>query len=95
MTLDELRTKHKADILRIAGQYGVTNIRVFGSVVRGDARPDSDVDILVNLTKPLGFQFFEFEDRLKTMMHCDIDLVTERSLHPYLKDRILGEAVPL
>lgn len=95
MTLDELRKKHKADILRIAGQYGVTNIRVFGSVARGDAGPNSDLDLLVHVPKGIGLGFFECGQKLSDALGKEVELVTERSLHPYIRDNVLRDATPL
>lgn len=95
MTLEELRKTHREAILRIAAEYGVTDIRVFGSVARGQATQGSDIDLLVRLSRPLGLDFFEFEDRLEKTLGVEMDVVTEGGLHHLLKDRILADAVPL
>ncbi len=95
MKLEELRAK-KPEIEALAAKYGVSNIRVFGSVARGDAREDSDIDLLVTLPTDISLlgrahihnAFIDFFDR-------DIDLVSDRSISPYLKKFILDEAVPL
>ena len=95
MTLDELRTKHKADIERITSQYGIANIRVFGSTVRGDAGPDSDVDLLVTLTQPIGWGYAGCQIELEEALQMKVDLISDRGLSPRIGPYILKEAVPL
>lgn len=78
----------------LAERYGVTRLALFGSTARGEARPDSDVDVIVgfdgpaNSTRYFGVQFF-LEDEL----NCAVDLVTEKALRPELKPFIEREAV--
>ncbi len=73
---------------------GVQSLAVFGSVIYGEAGPDSDVDILVEFAKPVGFfAFFEVRERLEEILGCRVDLVTREALHPRLRDGILKEAV--
>ena len=73
---------------------GVQSLAVFGSVIHGEAGPDSDVDILVEFAKPVGFfVFFEVKERLEKFLGCSVDLVTRKALHPRLRDEILNEAV--
>lgn len=95
MTLEELRAKHKNDILRITGEYGITNVRVFGSIARGEADEDSDVDLLVTLTKPLGLKFIGCKLDLEEELEMPIDLVTDSGLDKYIGPYILQEATPL
>ena len=72
----------------------VQSLAVFGSVIHGEAGPDSDVDILVEFAKPVGFfAFFEVRERLEEILGCRVDLVTREALHPRLRDGILKEAV--
>ena len=73
---------------------GVQSLAVFGSVVHGEAGPDSDIDILVEFAKPVGFfAFFEVKEQLEKLLGCPVDLVTRNALHPRLRDEILNEAV--
>ena len=73
---------------------GVRSLAVFGSVIHGEAGPDSDVDILVEFVKPVGyFAFFGVKERLEEILGCRVDLVTREALHPRLRDGILKEAV--
>lgn len=95
MTLDQLRQRRE-EIVQLARQYGAHDVRVFGSVARGDARPDSDLDILVRFER--GRSLFDqagFELDLETLLGCAVDIVSEGGISPHLKDRIHAEAVPL
>jgi hypothetical protein len=88
-------TKRDA-ILRLAEHHGATNVRVFGSVARGEEGPDSDIDLLVTMGN--GRSYFDlvglWQD-LEELLGRKVDVVTDGGLSPYLKDRILAEAVPL
>jgi predicted nucleotidyltransferase len=92
MTLDEaLETLRAARPL--LDRYGVARIGVFGSVARGEAGPDSDVDLLVEF-KPdqhPGFEFFELQETLEELFGTDVDLATSKSLHRLMRDRVLKE----
>jgi len=73
---------------------GVRSLALFGSVVRGEAKPDSDVDILVEFSKPVGlFGFIRLKHRLEEILGRSVDLVTRAALKPQLRDRILEECV--
>jgi predicted nucleotidyltransferase len=84
------------EILRIAAKHGARNVRVFGSVARGEASPESDVDLLVEVgpTTSSWFPAGLILD-LEELLGCPVEVVTERGLSPYLRDRVLAEAVPL
>jgi predicted nucleotidyltransferase len=96
MNIDELLQKKHEEILRIAARHGAYNVRVFGSAVRGEAGPDSDVDFLVEVGPgrsawfPAGLVL-----DLEELLGCKVDVVTEQALHWYIRDRVLKEAVPL
>lgn len=94
MTLDELR-KHKPQIEAIAARHGITNIRVFGSVVRGEARPDSDVDLLVHYTRHLPWAGVGVRREMAEALQRPVDMVDDECLHKYIGPYILKEAVPL
>jgi predicted nucleotidyltransferase len=95
VTLDTLR-HDRAEILRLAGRRGARNLRVFGSVARGEANENSDLDLLVewepnrSLLDHAGL-VEDLQDRLGLRVHIG----TERSLHWYARERILREATPL
>jgi uncharacterized protein len=86
----------REEILRIATKHGAYNVRVFGSVVRGEARVDGDVDLLVEL-KPgrslLDHAALQLE--LEELLGRKVDIVPERGLKTRVRDRVLREAVPL
>jgi predicted nucleotidyltransferase len=94
--IDERLMAHRAEILRVAALNGARNVRVFGSVARGEASTDSDIDILVDLEPKrslldLSGLLLDLQD----LLGCKVDVVTERSLHWYIRDRVLQEAVSL
>lgn len=90
--LDEIRAKlaaHRGELDRLH----VRSISVFGSRARGDARPDSDIDLIVEFSKSVGFvHFFKVEKRLERLLGRKIDMTTPGGLHPRLKDAILKDA---
>ncbi|HEY83861.1 MAG TPA: nucleotidyltransferase family protein [Chloroflexi bacterium] len=95
MEFDEIKVK-RAEILKIAANYGARNVRVFGSVARGEAARDSDVDFLVDMETDrslldMGGLLMDFQD----LLACKVDLVTENSLHWYIRDKVLQEAIAL
>lgn len=96
MLLDELRSK-KDIIEALGGQYGARHIRVFGSVARGEERPDSDVDFLVDF--PCGYDLFTqrlpLTERLADLLHRRVELVPEHELNRHIREQVLKEAVEL
>ncbi len=95
-TLDRLRQEKRAIILRLTEQHGCRNIRVFGSVATGDSRAEGDIDFLVDLEE--GRNLFDLGGLLadlKDALASDVDLVEARCLHPYIRDRVPAEALPL
>jgi uncharacterized protein len=96
MQLDEVLVKRRNDILGIAARHGAYNVRVFGSVARGEAGADSDLDVLVDMEP--GRSLFDLGGLLvdlQDLLHCEVDVVTEKGLRPRIKERVLKEAVPL
>ena len=96
MGVNELLKNKRAEIFRIATQHGARNVRIFGSVARGEARPDSDVDFLVDMEEgrsllDLGGLLMDLQD----LLHCKVDVVTEKGLRERIRNRVLREAVPL
>jgi predicted nucleotidyltransferase len=92
----EVLETRRSDILRVAARYGATNVRVFGSAARGEAGPESDIDLLVDLEP--GRSLFDLGGllmELQELLGCEIDVVTEQSLHWYIRDRIVAEARPI
>lgn len=95
-TLESLRAR-RHDIIALAEKHGATNVRVFGSVARGEATPESDVDLLVDqdwsrLTAWGGMGLIiELED----LLDCKVDVATIEELKPRIRERALREAVRL
>ncbi|GAB4433841.1 MAG: nucleotidyltransferase family protein [Chloroflexi bacterium OHK40] len=87
---------HRDAITRIAHRHGVTRVRVFGSIVRGEATPESDIDLLVE-TGPETSAWFPagLILDLEQLLGRRVEIVTERALHPAIRDRVLQEARPL
>src|SRR2546429_5596915 len=96
MSLDELLQEKREDILRIATRRGATNVRVFGSVARGESDSESDIDILVDLEPgrslfDLGGLLMDLQD----LLNCNVDVVTEDGLRDRIRERVLKEAIAL
>lgn len=93
--LEALRAK-QSEIESIAAKHGAGNLRVFGSVARGDARENSDVDLLIDIVGPTTPWFpGSLLTDLESALGRRVDIVIARSLHPLLRESILKEAVPL
>jgi hypothetical protein len=94
-TLDAIRGRRK-DILEIAGKHGATNVRIFGSVLRGDDGPTSDIDLLVD-TAGVTSAWFPAGPilDLEELLARKIDVVTERGLNPFIREQVLREARPV
>ena len=96
MTPLELLQQKREDIRRIAAKHGAYNIHVFGSVARGEAGPDSDIDLLIE-KGPATTSWFPagLVLDLEEILGRRVEIVTEKALHPALRDRVLRDAVPL
>lgn len=95
MDLNLLRKKYKTQILQIAEECNVDNIRVFGSVARGESTKNSDIDFLVHMRPNSGLKFLSLQWKLEELLKIKVDVVEEEYLHHRIKDRILEEAVNL
>ncbi len=92
----ELLRSRRAEILRLAALHGATNVRVFGSVARGEADDQSDIDFLVDMGSGRSLlDLGAFLDDLQRLLRQPVDIVTERGLKARIRDRLLREAVPL
>ena len=96
MVSDRSLNEHRDEILSIAARHGARNVRLFGSVARGDARPDSDIDLLVDLEpgRSLLDHVGLWQD-LEELLGRRVDVVVDGGLSPHLEKRILAEATPL
>lgn len=96
MDLITLQQEYREQILSIAEMCNSENIRIFGSVVRGEQREDSDIDFLVHMKPNSGlFDIGGLQWRLEELLQCKVDVVPDTCLHPRIRDRVLKEAVPL
>ena len=96
MTGRELLRQHRADILRLAAKHGAIDVRVFGSVARGEAGEASDIDLLVRMAPgrslfDLGALVMDLQDLLGRR----VDVVTERGLRPRIREHVVRDAVPV
>ncbi len=96
MSVGELLQEKREEILSLASKHGAFNVRIFGSVVRGEDRPDSDVDFLVELEaeRSLLDRVALIQD-LEDLLGRKVDVATVKGLRDVWRDRILKEAVPL
>lgn len=93
--VDLVKSKRR-QILQLAKQHGVTGIRVFGSMARGDAGPDSDVDLLIEVgATPSPWFPGGFIADLEELLGRRVQVVTEHGLDELLRDHVLEEAIPL
>ena len=96
MDVSKLLQEKRDQILALAAKRGAYNVRVFGSVARGEAGPESDIDLLVDLEQNctlfnLGGLLMDLEE----LLGYPVDIVTEKGLHWYIRDQVLAEAQPL
>lgn len=92
MGLEEVRAileAHRGELKAL----GVREVYVFGSTARGEAGPESDVDLIVVLERPLGFAFFELKERLEAWLGRSVDLTTPDGLREDLRESVLRSAV--
>jgi len=96
MKLDDLLREKREEVLRLIARYGGSNVRVFGSVARGDFGPESDIDLLILPGPGMGlFEKAALERELAELLGCRVNLVSERGLRPRVRERVMQEAVTL
>ena len=96
MNLEELRKKHKKDILAITDKYGVTNVRVFGSVVRGEATKNSDLDLLATYPEKLSLMdLVGMEYEIQDEIGMPVEVISDEAINKFMKERIMSDAKPL
>ena len=96
MPLQELIRVRREDILRTAAHYGASNVRIFGSVARGNTDEQSDIDFLVDMEA--GRSLFDLGGLLtdlENLLGCSVDVVTEKGLRDRIRNRVLEEAISL
>ncbi|TVR62493.1 MAG: DNA polymerase subunit beta [Candidatus Competibacteraceae bacterium] len=96
MKLDEFIQARRETILQIARRHGVGQVRVFGSLARGEATENSDLDLLIDVTGPTTPWFpGGLVAELEALLGCRVDVVETNALRKELRDRVLKEATPL
>jgi predicted nucleotidyltransferase len=96
MEIDKVLQRRRDEILRIAASHGARDVRVFGSLARGKAGPESDIDILVKLDTGRNLlDIVAIKQDLEDPLGCKVDVVTEAAISPYIREEVLREAVSL
>jgi uncharacterized protein len=96
MNIGQLLREKRQDILSVADKYGAHNIRVFGSVARGEADEKSDLDLLVEFEPKVRlFDWLHMEEDLEKLLGVSVDIVAENALKGKMAQRVLKDAVPL
>ena len=96
MTAQDAVRQHRDEIIAIAARHGATNVRVFGSVARGTDGPESDLDLLVDVTGEASPWFpAELLVDLEDLLGIEVDVLTEPTIYWVIRDRVLAEARPL
>jgi uncharacterized protein len=96
MGISEVLKEKRGEVLRLAALHGARKVRIFGSVARGDAGPTSDIDFLIELEPGRSLlDHVGFKQDLEDLLTRKVDVVTEKALHWYIRDRVLAEAIPL
>ena len=94
--IKEMLAQKREAILEIAAKHGASNVRVFGSVSRAEAGPESDIDFLVELERGRTLlDHAELYLELRQLLGHEVDVVTEKGLRPRIRDRVLKEAVAI
>jgi len=92
----DLLRERREEILHVAAKHGARNVRVFGSIARGDDDEQSDIDLLVEFES--GRSLLDHAAlwlELQELLGCKVDVVSDRGIKPRMRDRVLREAVPL
>ncbi len=96
MSIQELLRSKRTKILQLAARHGARKVRLFGSVARGEARQESDIDFLVEMERGRSLlDLIELSHDLETLLERKVDVLTDGGLSPYLEQRIHAEAVLL
>jgi predicted nucleotidyltransferase len=95
-TLEEVRSELRAILPELRARWPIASLGVFGSYVRGEQGEDSDLDLLVDLDRPVSlFTFLEMEEEIGRRLGLRVEMVTRPALRPYAGDSILRELVPV
>ena len=96
MKINELLRQKREEVLKLAHQHGASRVRVFGSVAKGEDTESSDLDLLVEMEPGRSLlDLVAIKQDLEELLGCKVDVVTEASVSPYLRERVLNEAIGL
>ena len=94
MNKDEIKKRINTQLPLLRDKYHIKNLGIFGSVVRGDHKAGSDIDILVEFNYPIGFfDFIRLENFLSQTLNRKVDLISKKALKPAIKKDILKEVI--
>ncbi|MGB9833153.1 MAG: nucleotidyltransferase family protein [Caldisericum exile] len=88
--ITQILAEHKEEIRQ---KYGVKIIGIFGSYARNEQKETSDIDILIELERPIGLKFFELWDYIENLLGCEVDLVRQKILREEIRDDVLKAVV--
>jgi len=96
MNAKEILKSKRDEIIHISQLHGVSNLRLFGSIARGEAGRESDIDLLVELSPAASLlDLIALKNKIEDLTGCKVDLVTEAAVSPYIRDQILRESVAI
>jgi uncharacterized protein len=94
MNLSQIIKRKRRQVLEIAEGHGARNVRLFGSVARGETTATSDLDLLIDMEPGRSLlDIVAIKQDLEELLRCKVDVVTEAAISPYLRDKVLQEAV--
>lgn len=94
--MDRTIRTHRQAILQLAREHGAQNVRIFGSAARDEDTSDSDLDVLVDMEEGRSLlDHVALKQDLEDLLGCTVDVVTEASLHPQIRERVLRDAISL
>lgn len=91
MRREDIENKLKIEKRFLVDRFYVSKIGLFGSFVRDEQTETSDIDLLVEFSRPVGFEFLDLKDYLESVFDREVDLVTPNAIKPYMRDEILSE----
>ncbi|WP_019639214.1 nucleotidyltransferase family protein [Paenibacillus fonticola] len=91
MKREEIENKLRTEKQYLKEHFYVEKIGLFGSFARNEQTENSDIDLLVEFSRPVGFEFLDLKDYLESVLGREVDLVTPKAIKPYMKDEILSE----
>lgn len=91
MRREDIENKLKIEKRFLMDRFYVSKIGLFGSFVRDEQTETSDIDLLVEFSRPVGFEFLDLKDYLESVFDREVDLVTPNAIKPYMRDEILSE----